>query len=124
MQLWTPGADSEQHIYVNSEIHGLAITNLPIKEGGSDLLETIVDACKGDEGFSALSAVRTAVWPIVLMACRHWRLPVPPDFYIHALASIRSEHRASNVGEEETKMEPPGEVQRGGQSIQQVNDRS
>ncbi len=104
MQLWTPGANSEQHIYINSEIHGLAITDLPIKEGGSDLLETIVEACKGDEGFNALSAVQTGMWPIVLIACRHWRLPVPPDFYIHALSTIRDEHNTSEtVCEESTK---------------------
>lgn len=91
MQLWVPAEDSETHIYMNTDIHGMAITDLPINADGSGLLEAIVDACKGEHGTDALSAMRTDAWPIVLMACRHWRLPVPPDFYIHALISIRKE---------------------------------
>lgn len=85
MQLWTPGKDSEQHFYVNSDVHGLAIIDLPIKDSAADLLETVSDGCK-EGAFDTLSAIQTGVWPIVLTACRHWRLPVPPDFYVPAMA--------------------------------------
>ena len=84
MQTWTPGKDTEQHLYVNSNVHGLAITDLPIKEGGVDLVETVIDGCQ-EGAFDSLSAIKTSEWPIVLTACRHWRLPVPPDFYVHAM---------------------------------------
>lgn len=86
MQLWTPGKDTEQHLYTNSNVHGVAITDLPIKDGAVDLVETVADGCR--EGtFDTLSAIKTDVWPIVLTACRHWRLPVPPNFYVHALTT-------------------------------------
>lgn len=90
MQLWTPDQDSEEHLYINSESHGRAICDLPIKETGAELLETISEACKGNKGFEQLSANQTGYWPIVLLACRHWRLPIPPNFYIDALRSAPS----------------------------------
>lgn len=105
MQLWTPGSDSEQHLYVNSEMHGLALTDLPIDENGSDLLEAIIEICRGLESFNNLSAMRTGMWPIVLMACRHWRLPVPPEFYIHAIDSIRKENNSNDQMREESTVE-------------------
>lgn len=88
MQLWTPGSDSEVHLYVNSDAHGSALTDLPIEDAAAGLLEVIAEACKAG-GLQTLSAARAGAWPIVLMACRHWRLPVPPDFYVEALISNR-----------------------------------
>ena len=100
MQVWTPGSNSELHLYVNSDVHGRAICDLPIRDNGAGLLETIAEACKGAGGFAELSAMRTGFWPIVLMACRHWRLPVPPEFYVPGLMSIRDEdpQKASDAG--------------------------
>jgi hypothetical protein len=89
MQLWTPGIDSEAHLYVDSDAHGAAICDLPVRDNGIDLLERIAEACRSVGGFEGLSAMRTGFWPIVLMACRHWRLPVPPEFYVSGLMSIR-----------------------------------
>lgn len=94
MQLWTPAEDSEAHVYMNTDMHGSAITDLPIEQDGSGLLETIAEACNGEHGTKALSAMCTDVWPVVLMACRHWRLPVPPEFYIDALISFRKEQQS------------------------------
>ncbi|MCV0368723.1 hypothetical protein [Filomicrobium sp.] len=91
MQLWTPDADSEVHLYVNSGIHGSSVTDLPIREEGRDLLERVAEACKSVGGHAELSAIQTGHWPVVLMACRHWRLPVPPDIYVSALQSIEAE---------------------------------
>lgn len=106
MQLWVPSEDSEAHIYMNTDLHGAAITDLPIKEDCSGLFEAIVDACKSEHGTSALSAMRTGAWPIVLMACRHWRLPVPPDFYVHALVSMCNDEESSGASDgAETRQE-------------------
>jgi hypothetical protein len=85
MQLWSPAVDSEKHIYTNSETHGRALCDLPLKDAGSHLLASIDEACKSDQSFENLSAMKTGNWPIVLLACRHWRLPIPPEFYINTL---------------------------------------
>jgi hypothetical protein len=91
IQLWTPDTSSEEHMYVNSENHGRAITDIPIDKSGTELLRTISDACGGDAGFNSLTAAKYGFWPLVMVACRHWRFPIPPDFWIGALQSGRPE---------------------------------
>lgn len=87
MQLWSPDEASEEHLYVNSDIHGRAICELPITGDGAELLETISASCKAKTDLKDLSAMRTGFWPVVLLACLHWRLPIPPELWIHALYS-------------------------------------
>jgi hypothetical protein len=96
MQAWTPGNDSEQNLYVNSNVHGLAITGLPINDGGAELAETVIAGCK-EGAIDTLSAIKTGMWPIVLTACRHWRLPVPPDFYVYAIMAGGDDGAAERV---------------------------
>jgi len=36
----------------------------------------------GNGHFQALTTIELQHWPIVLMACRHYRIPVPPDLWI------------------------------------------
>ena len=85
LQLWLLEKESERHLYLNDELHGTALTDLPVEGDGSELLQSIVDACQADDGFTNLSAIRTGYWPVVLTACRHYRLPVPPHFWISIL---------------------------------------
>ena len=49
---------------------------------GSELLTTVNAACKASKDFDNLSAIKAGFWPIILTACRHFRLPVPPQFWI------------------------------------------
>jgi hypothetical protein len=85
IQLWLPEKESEDHFYLNNEVHGETLTDLPLQEDGSELLQTIAEACDANEGFAALSANLSGYWPVILTACRHYRLPVPPQFWIAAL---------------------------------------
>jgi hypothetical protein len=87
LQLWLPEKVSEDHLYLNDELHGATLTDLPLQDDGSELLQTIVEACDASDGFTALSANFCGYWPVVLTACRHYRLPVPPQFWIAALAT-------------------------------------
>lgn len=82
LQLWMPDSESEEGLYIGTRDHGVALTDLPLSASGSDLLKTINDACNESEDFAALTAIATGHWPIVLTACRHYRLPVPPQFWI------------------------------------------
>lgn len=85
MQLWSPDEASEEHLYVNSDAHGRAICDLPVHNDASELVQTILTACEAKSDFESLSAIRTGFWPIALLACLHWRLPIPPDFWIRSL---------------------------------------
>ncbi len=88
LQLWLPEKESEDHLYLNDEMHGAALADLPLEGDGSELLQTIVEACEANDGFTALSANLSGYWPVILTACRHYRLPVPPQFWIAALVPL------------------------------------
>jgi hypothetical protein len=98
LQLWLPDKESEIHFYLNSDHHGVALTDLPLDGDGRELLQTISDACQSNDGLASLSANKSGYWPILLTACRHYRLPVPPQFWISALLPQTSEASTVNEG--------------------------
>lgn len=87
MQMWLPDPDSETHHYLNTDEHGHALLDLPIQAEGTALIETIREACDGHPELDGMSAMRTNCWPIVLLASRHWRRPMPPQFYIGSMTA-------------------------------------
>jgi hypothetical protein len=84
MQLWSPGADSEAHLYINDDSHGRALSGLRIDADGSGVIGAVERMLGSPRSLDNLSANTTGYYPIILVACRHWRLPVPPEFYIGA----------------------------------------
>ena len=82
LQLWIPDQSTEDRIYIGGHDHGLALCDLPISPTGNELLKTVRDACNRSKDFETLSANATGYWPMILTACRHYRLPVPPQFWI------------------------------------------
>ncbi|MBZ9859083.1 hypothetical protein [Mesorhizobium sp. CA12] len=95
-QLWIPDTTSEEHLYLNSEVHGSCIAHLGTANGPGALLEQIrkeIIACKE---FDELSAMRYGLWPIVLMACLTYRLPIPPHFWTMTL--LPDESNIANSG--------------------------
>jgi hypothetical protein len=82
LQLWMPDESSEDGIYIGSNDHGIALCDLPLSSTGNELLKTVKDACGRSKDFDGLSAIATGYWPMILTACRHYRLPVPPQFWI------------------------------------------
>lgn len=85
LQSWVPDTTSEEHLYLGDDNHGAAVTELPITEDGRELLKQLADASAKTTGFASLSAEQIGFWPLILTACRHYRLPVPPQFWIGLL---------------------------------------
>lgn len=85
LQQWIPGADSEDRFYVGQTDHGVAIANLQIAKEGHSLINELVEACEASPYLDNLSCVRAGFWPLLLMACRHYRLPVPPHLWVYSL---------------------------------------
>ena len=81
LQLWYPGSDTETHLYRNSGAHGLAFTEIEIQRSGEALLAPIELECKTNGAFTSLSAVNFGLWPLVILASRHYRVPAPPQFW-------------------------------------------
>lgn len=90
-QLWVPDATSESTLYSGDGEGGRSLCDLPVSEGGNVLLDTIATTDLVHNGLGSLSAVSEGFWPILMVACRHYRLPVPPGMWIAALKSDRSQ---------------------------------
>lgn len=83
LQLWMPDNLSESSIYLGARDHGVALCDLPLSASGHELLKTVRDVCNQSKDFDSLSAIATGYWPMILTACHHHRLPVPPQFWIN-----------------------------------------
>jgi len=87
-QLWYPDDESEAELYVNSDHHGAVLSHVCVDRSMDELLKQIFGECEHSSQFDKLSAVESGLWPLVLVACRHYRLPVPP----HLWKVFRSNH--------------------------------
>ena len=81
LQLWYPGPDTEEHIYRGSANHGLAATDMRIEPSREDMLAPIKSECASSTAFFALSPLKYGLWPLIVSASRHHRVPVPPHFW-------------------------------------------
>ena len=86
-QYWYPDENSEKNFYVNSSVHGSALSNIPVTGDGQETISYVIDECSATDHFGELSAIRFGLWPIVLTACRHYRLPIPAHFFRELVAS-------------------------------------
>ena len=89
-QLWLPGDDTEDNLYTNTEAHGAAFTDIPVTEDPEAVLGYVFRECGTETPFYSLSAVASGHWPIVAMACRHYRLPIPPHLWTGLLPGCDS----------------------------------
>jgi len=78
-QLWFPDDVSEENLYTNKDLHGIALTDIKLQGGRTTFLEMIAGEVAQFPQCFALSCVKNGWWPLVLVACRHFRLPVPPQ---------------------------------------------
>jgi len=76
-QYWYPNDSSENHLYANDESHGANLSGIGLEAASEELLKQVFVECDNMPQFWELSAVKNGLWPLVLTACRHYRLPVP-----------------------------------------------
>ena len=79
-QLWFPGETSEQNIYTNTERHGTVLV-VEVNQTLQSFADQIFGECEHSPQLKELSAVTCAFWPLIFMACRHYRLPIPVHFF-------------------------------------------
>ena len=84
MQIWSPDISSEEHLYKNTDLHGVGLTEISFEELDT-AFNQIKEECKENKAINELSAVKNGYAPILLMACRHYRLPVPYHFFFQIL---------------------------------------
>ncbi|MCC6489505.1 MAG: hypothetical protein IT364_18555 [Candidatus Hydrogenedentes bacterium] len=86
-QLWYPDERSEDHFYKNSDAHGAVLANLALNISEKEFLAQVFGECEETKYFEDLSAVKYGWWPLIIVACRHYRLPLP----LHLLNGLRSQ---------------------------------
>jgi hypothetical protein len=79
-QFWYPDEASEVHLYANSDLHGTVLSNVPVNLSPKEFLEVVWNECDQTKHFEKLSAIEHGLWPLILVACRHYRIPVPVHF--------------------------------------------
>ncbi len=77
VQYWYPDELTEQHLYSNSDLHGMTLSHLPIDGPPGELLAQLFKECDETPHYKNLSACRHGMYPLVLIAARRHRLPVP-----------------------------------------------
>lgn len=81
LQLWYPGPDSEEHLYRGSANHGLAATGFKIERACDKMLALVRAECTASKAYFSLSASEFGLWPLLVSASRHHRVPLPPHLW-------------------------------------------
>lgn len=79
-QYWYPDETSEELLYTNHSEHGATLSDVFIHKTKDEFLEQVFKECHENSHFNEISAVKFGVWPIVFLACRHHRIPIPIHF--------------------------------------------
>lgn len=90
-QFWYPDDRSEEHFYTNSESHGATLSRVGVDRPRDEFLAQVFGECDQSPHFKELSAVKFGWWPLIVVACRHYRLPLP----LHLLEGLRKPPHAS-----------------------------
>jgi hypothetical protein len=76
-QFWYPGDRSEECFYTDDASHGAILSDVCIDRSREDFLAQVFGECDQSPHFNELSAVKFGWWPLIVVACRHYRIPLP-----------------------------------------------
>ncbi|RLA78259.1 MAG: hypothetical protein DRG78_15545 [Epsilonproteobacteria bacterium] len=79
-QAWYPDSASEERFYKNTSMHGATLSDVCINQDQDSFLDELFGECDESTSFNDLSAMKMQHWPIIFLACRHYRLPIPLHF--------------------------------------------
>lgn len=89
-QFWYPDETSEQYLYTNQDAHGATLSDAAVDRPKAELLKQAFAECDHLPQFFELSAVKYGFWPLVVVACRHYRMPLPLHLFKEFLAKAPS----------------------------------
>ena len=96
-QFWIPGADTEALLYIGDTHQGVSLGSLPITADGAALTHILETECSRSAPFMQLSTIRLGHWPVLVLACRHYRLPLPPNLWLGIIRQLRARQAAEPV---------------------------
>lgn len=77
LQLWFPSKNSEDFYYNGNNNHGVAFSNVPLDKSPESFLFAMNNEAKMTEGYYQLSAIKEGILPIIFLASRVNRYPIP-----------------------------------------------
>lgn len=80
-QIWIPDARTDEVFWDGDRDHGVSVPGLPLNDSLEDVFSLLNRVMKEYPLDERISAVRNHLTPIFLMACRHYRMPVPPHVW-------------------------------------------
>jgi len=81
-QAWFPDEETDQLIWRGQIHHGVCVADLAPQKGVDSFHKMLEEAINACSAISELSALNFGLAPLFLMACRHYRLPIPPVFWL------------------------------------------
>jgi hypothetical protein len=84
-QFWYPDEFSEAQFYTGGDSHGAVLSNVCVDRPKEEFLAQVFGECDKSPHFKEMSAIKFDWWPLVVVACRHYRLPLP----LHLLEGLR-----------------------------------
>ena len=89
--------ESEKHFYRFDKMHGATLSDVCVTEPPEELIKQLNDECQQSDKVYELSAFKYSLWPIILVGCRHYRLPVPMHFILDLYKHTQNAEEVSTV---------------------------
>lgn len=80
LQYWFPTESSELYFYNNKKMHGAALPDFNMDP--KKVIRCMHDECGSSNFFDQLSAIQKEYAPLIMLACRYYRYPVPLHFLL------------------------------------------
>ena len=96
-QIWVPDEDTDEKIWRGEPYHGTAVT-LDECKTPQDYTALVERSMKDNDAYDNLSTTKSRLWPILLMACRHFRMPVPPHLWFSENTNQREKEDLTENG--------------------------
>jgi len=78
--LWAALLKSENLYELAQKAFENNFSHLPVNLPADEFLNVVWDECGQSDNYKELSCIKNGLWTLLLIACKHYRLPVPINF--------------------------------------------
>lgn len=80
-QVWVPDDDTDDRLWEGRRDHGVGIPGVPLCQD-RERYDAFLERVRSDHNaLDTMSTTELGTWPMFLLACRHFRLPLPPQLW-------------------------------------------
>lgn len=104
-QTWIPDKRTDEVFWQGDRDHGLSVLGLPLNDSIDAVVSLLNCVIKEHPLNKRISAVQNHLTPILLMACRHYRMPIPPHIWLDQKLSSRDNKVSSGQAVPDMEMQ-------------------